>query len=292
MLMRSSAHFTGESVMSRPIEATDRLTIRERIVETEDWTIAVPAIATLSVTDERQGSLYQGALLAAAAISAVAGLANYALSAVAPALPILVAALALTAIFALLSVRGKRRFVLALTTSDGSRCTVASENIAELNDIRAFLAEKINRQDCGAIRVFQLNSASQPDAKALPGGEALHAITEHTAATTVHAAGDARAVLSPDTVLANPAPRPEGGSTDYASVLGQITDLHRFYEKHPQAVHIRERLSEMELLMRSGTPSQAQRTRVRELALDLTNIMSAYPHMTQLFNHVTSLAGR
>ncbi len=278
--------------MARDLDPTDRLTIRERIVESGDWTIAVPAIATLSVLAERPGSLHRGALLTASAVSAVAGLTNYALSAVTPALPILIAALAVTAICALLSVRGKpQRYVLALTTSDGSRCTVASDSIAELNEIRAFLAEKINRQDCSAIRVFQLQSGGTPEARTLAMNEALSVLADR-GETAVAKLGVSEGASAAQAVLHVTTPAREGGSTDYASVLGQITDLHRFYEQHPQAGHIRERLSEMELLMRSGTPSLAQRTRVRELALDLTNIMSAYPHMTQLFNQVTSLASR
>lgn len=284
MLMRSTTHFTGEAIRPHANISADRLTIRERIVETDAWSIAVPAIATLSVAREREGRLLRGALLTGAGVSALAGLANYALSAVMPALPVLIAALAATAICVLLSVRSKQRFVLAITTNDGSRCTVASDSMAEINDMRAFLAEKINRQDCGATRVFQLNSADRRD-------------DAPAALTTAVARADATAA-APDVITALAELSPQvpptavGGSTDYASVLGQITDLHRFYEKHPQAMHIRERLAEMELLMRSGTPSPTQRTRVRELALDLTNIMSAYPHMTQLFAQVTSLAGR
>lgn len=285
MLMRSTTHFTGTAIRPLANAAADRLTIRERIVETDAWSIAVPAIATLSVAREREGRLLRGALLTGAGLSALAGLANYALSAVMPALPVLIAALAATAICVLLSVRSKQRYVLAITTNDGSRCTVASDSMAEINDMRAFLAEKINRQDCGATRVFQLNSAERRD-------DAPAALT--TAVARADATAAATDVITPLAELSPQAPPAAagGGSTDYASVLGQITDLHRFYEKHPQAMHIRERLAEMELLMRSGTPSPTQRTRVRELALDLTNIMSAYPHMTQLFAQVTSLAGR
>lgn len=287
MLMRSTTHFTGEAIAPRAVQSGERLTIRERIVEADSWSIAVPAIATLSVAREREGKLLSSALLTAAGAAALAGLANYALSAVMPALPLLIAALAVTAICVLLSVRGKHRYVLAITTNDGSRCTVAADSMAEINEVRAFLAEKINRQDCGAIRVFQLSGPERRDNPPV----ALPAAVTQAIAT--------EPAPMPDIIMAlSPEPQPQaaeaayGGSTDYASVLGQITDLHRFYEKHPQATHIRERLAEMELLMRSGTPSPTQRTRVRELALDLANIMSAYPHMTQLFNQVTSLAGR
>lgn len=298
MLMRSTAHFTSETATSRDIEPSDRLVIRERIVETGDWTISIPAIATVSVSAERR-TIYRGALLTAAGTTALAGLANYVAALVTPALPILVAALALTAIFALLSVRSKSSYVLAFTSNDGSRCCVSSKNQAELNDIRTFLAEKINRQDCRACRVFHLNNASGANG-ALGVNEALRAISERADATAVavatHPVPEPHHLDQPIALMpaldAPPAPRDASGGVDYSSVLAQVTDLHRFYERHPQATHIRERLSEMELLMRSGTPSAPQQVRVRELALDLSNIMSAYPHMTQLFGHVSRLVSR
>lgn len=295
MLMRSAAHFTNDVAGSREIEPSDRLTIRERIVETGDWTISIPAIATVSVSTQKQ-AIYRGALLLAASVSALAGLANYALGVVGPTLPVLVAALAITAICALFSVRSKSRYVLAFTSSDGSRCTVSSGNQAKLNEIRAFLAEKINRQDCRACRIFHLDADERADAGGTLGvNEALRAISERADPSAV--AGSVGPDEYPIPLVAeSPAPHPgPGGSSsgvDYASVLPQVTDLHRFYERHPQAVHIRERLSEMELLMRAGTPSVTQQARMRELALDLTNIMSAYPHMTQLFAQVTRLASR
>lgn len=298
MLMRSTAHFTSEAATSREIAPSDKLTIRERVVETGDWTISIPAIATVSVSAEHR-SIYRGALLTAAGIAALGGLANYVVALVTPALPILVAALALTAIFALLSVRTRSNFVLAFTANDGSRCSVSSTNQAELNDIRTFLTEKINRQDCRACRVFHLNGEG-PNAD-LGVNEALRAISERADATAVavsaNVAPDAPHQLDqPITLIPTPDPAPpprdHSGGVDYSSVLAQVTDLHRFYERHPQATHIRERLSEMELLMRSGTPSAPQQIRVRELALDLSNIMSAYPHMTQLFGHVTRLVSR
>lgn len=290
MLMRSTAHFTSEAAGSREFEPTGRLSIRERIVETGDWTISIPAIATVSVSARRR-PLSRWALLAAASLIAVAGLANYVVGLLTPTLPILVAALAMTAILALLSVRAKAGYVLSFTANDGSRCSVTSTNQAELKEIRTFLTDKINRQDCRACRVFNLDGKGAGDGGALGVNEALRAISERADATAVAVQLTPEAPI-PLFPLDAVAPVSSDGSIDYSSVLAQVTDLHRFYERHPQATHIRERLSEMELLMRSGTPSSTQQVRVRELALDLSNIMSAYPHMTQLFGHVTQLVSR
>lgn len=296
MLMRSTAHFTTEAAGAQQIEPNSRLSIRERIVETGDWTISIPSIATVSVIAPRQ-TVYRGFLLTLAAFSACAGLANYVLAFFSPTLPALIASLAVTAICALLSVRTKSVYQLAFTSSDGSRCTVSSKDQKQLNEIRAFLAEKINRQDCRACRVFHLNGSGEAEPGSLAVSDALRAISEHSEAAPVPVHGGP--ILSEPVALVpvpeQLMPRPQeasGSGVDYSSVLAQITDLHRFYERHPQATHIRERLSEMELLMRSGTQSMGQQQRVRELALDLSNIMSAYPHMTQLFGHITQLVSR
>lgn len=292
MLMRSTAQFTYEAAGAQQIEPRNRLTVRERIVETGDWTISIPAIATVSVSPRRR-PVFRALLLTAACVGAVAGLANYVLAVVTPTLPVLVASLAFTAICALLSLLNWGVYELAFTSSDGSRCTVSSTKEKQLNEIRAFLAEKINRQDCRACRVFRLDMEADSEPGALAMSDALRAMSERTDAGAV-----ADQIPPEPTIRLVPIDQlpkdtsTSGGGVDYSSVLAQITDLHRFYEKHPQASHIRERLSEMELLMRSGTPSASQQQRVRELALDLSNIMSAYSHMTQLFGHVTQLVNR
>lgn len=81
-----------------------------------------------------------------------------------------------------------------------------------------------------------------------------------------------------------------GGQINYASVIAQVTELHRFYAKTPDTKHIEQRLSEMEVLMRSGTPGEDSRERVRQLAGELASIMQAYPPMVQLFQHIATLA--
>jgi hypothetical protein len=291
MLMRSTAHFTTEAAGTQHIEPQNRLTIRERIVETGDWTISIPSIATVCVRAQKR-PLYRGVLLTAASISAIAGLSNYVLGLVMPTLPVLIASLAVTAICALLSLRTKGTWELAFTSSDGSRCAVTSKDQKQLTEIRTFLTEKINRQDCRACRVFRLNGNGEAEPGSLTVSDAMRAISERADLETVPAQVPEPIALRPIEPASANAAQPSGSGVDYSSVLAQITDLHRFYERHPQAAHIHERLSEMELLMRSGTPSVTQQQRVRELALDLSNIMSAYPHMTQLFTHVTQLASR
>lgn len=290
MFMRSPAYASIDGVKNKQINHTGSLTIRERIVETGQWTIAIPAIATVSLSKSSR-PVFRTLALFAAFLSASAGLTNYALQLMLPPVPWLLASAALSVIFVLLALRDKDRYVLAMTANDGSRCAVTSNDKRELENIRAFLAEKINSQDCKTARTFELQSASRKQDHQAPR-QLLAAPAQPPAAQKSKLN---EVVPQHAEALLMPANDIDGARTDesvdYASVVGQVTDLHRFYERHPQAAHIRERLSEMELLMRSGTPSETQRARMRELALDLSNIMAAYPHMTQLFAQVTRLAG-
>jgi hypothetical protein len=65
--------------------------------------------------------------------------------------------------------------------------------------------------------------------------------------------------------------------------------MHRFYARQPNTQHLEQRLSELELLMRAGTPTNAQKTRLRELSNDMSQILQAYPQAVELFDHIGSL---
>ncbi|MGH1417339.1 MAG: hypothetical protein ACRBCJ_00605 [Hyphomicrobiaceae bacterium] len=80
-----------------------------------------------------------------------------------------------------------------------------------------------------------------------------------------------------------------GHHVDYSSVLIQVTDLNRFYAKTPDTKHIEERLSEMEVLMRSGTPNPEGQERIRVLCDELSTILQVYPTMVQLFDTIIGL---
>jgi hypothetical protein len=73
-------------------------------------------------------------------------------------------------------------------------------------------------------------------------------------------------------------------------VLPAIVEMHRFYARQPGALHLEQRLSELELLMRAGTPTTSQKARLKELAIDMSQILQAYPQAVELFAHVGELA--
>ena len=92
----------------------------------------------------------------------------------------------------------------------------------------------------------------------------------------------------------NGAGAPHQGSSesfiDYSGVLPAIVEMHRFYARQTGTQHLEQRLSELELLMRAGTPTTAQKTRLRELSGEMSQILGAYPQAVELFEHISSLA--
>lgn len=78
---------------------------------------------------------------------------------------------------------------------------------------------------------------------------------------------------------------------DYSGVLSAIVEMHRFYARQQGTQHLEQRLSELELLMRAGTPTGAQKARLRELSNDLSQILQAYPQAVELFDHIGELGG-
>ena len=76
---------------------------------------------------------------------------------------------------------------------------------------------------------------------------------------------------------------------DYTGVLPAIVEMHRFYARQAGTQHLEQRLSELELLMRAGTPTAAQKARLRELSGEMSQILGAYPQAVELFDHINSL---
>ncbi|CAA2138646.1 hypothetical protein HYPP_01062 [Hyphomicrobium sp. ghe19] len=76
---------------------------------------------------------------------------------------------------------------------------------------------------------------------------------------------------------------------DYTGVLPAIVEMHRFYARQAGTQHLEQRLSELELLMRAGTPTSAQKVRLRELSGEMSQILGAYPQAVELFDHIDGL---
>ncbi len=336
----------------------DRLEIRERVIDTGARTLAIDEIASISVGADD----HWPAKLVLLGLGVVAGVAAF----VYPLLAVLSLVLIVSAVF----VRATQ--TLSIVTSDGTKTLFSSAHRAELDEVHAFLSEKINTGDVAAIETFifapgtMKQPIAQPDevsavppvaGSATAGSEAMtppaspqqapysqpsvapptnspsaqpsppQATMQTVEAGSIMDAGvntaqpdeDAVAyaraphIVSPSQPSVNSARAPSGGGLlhrvirpapttndatppklpgyhyDYSAVLSQVTELNRFYVQTPDTQHIEERLSEMEVLMRSGTPNEEGRERIRVLSGELSTILQVYPTMVQLFDNISSL---
>lgn len=205
---------------------------------------------------------------------------------------------------------------LLISTNDGVLSRFTSPDRAILDEVRRILTEKINRGD--ESMMFTVNfekeqidnvaaaMGSLPPQQSLsdgrhggnPGAAASvdRSATQNGVPRTRPPAATDTQYVTPRQNRAQPslASSSNGASTadgfvDYSGVLSAIVEMHRFYARQPNTQHLEQRLSELELLMRAGTPTNAQKTRLRELSNDMSQILQAYPQAVELFDHIGSL---
>jgi hypothetical protein len=231
----------------------------------------------------------------------------------------------LAVVFTALALRpDDKTHYLLISSSDGvlSRFTAPDRSILE--EVRTILTDKINRADESMMFNVSFDRAhienlqmvgAAPAALPAPAAEQStthagqparpanpNASIDRNAQT---AGGRARQNPSENTVPPNRPPRPQptlsvpaNGSAaaaaqesfvDFTGVLPAIVEMHRFYARQNGTQHLEQRLSEMELLMRAGTPTVSQKTRLRELSGEMSQILGAYPQAVELFDHIGGL---
>ncbi|WP_244437605.1 DUF6232 family protein [Hyphomicrobium denitrificans] len=204
---------------------------------------------------------------------------------------------------------------LLISSNDGVLSRFTAPDRAILNEVRGILTEKINRGDDSLV--FSINFENGQIENLATGMTSLPSQRSSNGASHAQAAVAAPAERIstqngvprtrppvPDTprgaprqIRTQPAlPSPVNGASptastfvDYSTVLSAIVEMHRFYARQPNTQHLEQRLSELELLMRAGTPTPTQKARLRELSNDMSQILQAYPQAVELFDHIGSL---
>ncbi len=235
----------------------------------------------------------------------------------------------LAVVFAVLALRpDDKTHYLLISSADGVLSRFSAADRSLLEEVRTLVTDKINRNDESMIFSVNFDSghienlsnpagSGHPAALPAPGADhagqhqgphvrqAIPPPAERTAPTagtrarknpaevTGPASRQPRAQPSSPTAV-NGAGAPHQGSSesfiDYSGVLPAIVEMHRFYARQTGTQHLEQRLSELELLMRAGTPTTAQKTRLRELSGEMSQILGAYPQAVELFDHISSLA--
>lgn len=205
---------------------------------------------------------------------------------------------------------------LLISSNDGVLSRFTAPDSAILDEVRGILTEKINRGDDsiafaidfenGQIESLAGGKTSLPPQRAQNGaGHAQAAVAAPSERVAQH--HDVPRTRPPATEAPRGAPRqvrtqpalpspsngaaspPASAFVDYSTVLSAIVEMHRFYARQPNTQHLEQRLSELELLMRAGTPTPTQKARLRELSNDMSQILQAYPQAVELFDHIGSL---
>jgi hypothetical protein len=318
-IMAFSARITESAAATKTFGA---LRIDRRVLSTPARTIAIANVATVSVgthVTPRPKLLY-GLLALLFAVLALGSMRpDFSWGPPVPTGATVVIGF-IVLLFAGLALRpDDKTHYLLISSNDGVLSRFTAPDRAILDEVRSILTDKINRADeamtfnvnfeRGQIENLAAPGAGSPPAQQLNGTGNAAAFANGTAT------GD-RAISQPQ----GPRPRPglagdavHGGArqprpqpmlasasngaakpspdtfVDYSTVLPAVVEMHRFYARQPGTQHLEQRLSELELLMRAGTPTPSQKTRLRELAGDMSQILGAYPQAVELFDHIGGL---
>lgn len=272
-----------------------QLNIRERVLDMGGRTVTVANISTVSLGKVNKSRARLVLWILAAAGTIAGGVSMY-LGDLGGVL-----ALLLAVAFAWLAFRNKDVVTLAIGTNDGARTLFSSIDEAYLVEIKQFLTEKINTGDMRA-GTFIIDQSKQDISigKVVAGND--HSVNADTIVTGSH---NQVAANSPGTRFGRSetsysavnSPKAQVGTgnvssrIDYSSVLPGVEHWHRQAAESPGWEHVAQRLSDLEALLKSGTPNADGRGKVRSLVSDLSSMLQAYPAAVQLFQSVARLAG-
>lgn len=235
----------------------------------------------------------------------------------------------LAVVFAGIALRPQdKTHYLLISSADGvlSRFTAPDRSI--LDEVRTILTDKINRDDesmtfsinfdRGHIESLGAHSGGAPTALSPPGADQQSQLHSTPAARPANLGVPVDRGAQPSSPRQRPNPSDNTGPpsrgqraqpalnpkangsaapnaspesfVDYSGVLPAIVEMHRFYARQTGTQHLEQRLSELELLMRAGTPTTSQKSRLRELSGEMSQILGAYPQAVELFDHIHGLA--
>ncbi len=283
------------------------LTIEPRLLITEDQTIAIPNIAWLSVGSEGREAIkgmstWASALLIGAVLLFLAGLLvampykSSGLFMLALILPSICVVIAIT-LPQVDKVPERRTYSLKVVTADGRPFLFEGTRKETIDTVRRIISDNINDQN--TTTTYNVN-LKQGGIENMSIGS-IGAVVSGSNNQVTAGAGNARVGTSDTHMTVSNSPGAQLGDghiatgnsyhVDYSQALPEVENLQRFYAQHKDTEELAGRLSELEHLMRSGTPTPQGRGRLRQLASDLSSILQAYPPVVQLFQHIAHLAG-
>lgn len=196
----------------------------------------------------------------------------------------------------------RKTFFLIIGSNDGARTTFTSRDRKLLEAARDVLTQKLNED--GVVPNVNINFETGKieglNVATLNAGTVVAGSNNNVAANSHGARIGTRDV----NLTANNSPGAQLGTgntatgtqstsvmVDYSTVLPHVEEWQRYAASNQGWEQVADKLSELELLMRSGTPSSEQKNKVRSLSVDLSTILQGYPAAVQLFQAVARAAG-
>jgi hypothetical protein len=265
----------------RKSETFGQLTIEKRVLITPKSTISIANIAVISSGIVRIASKPVWALALALLAGGVATLTyggtRIGFTEAAAGAAMVIGALVLARFFA-----KTEKPCLSISTSDG-HTSLFTGQAKTLEEVRRLLSEKINADDETATYRVHFEKGLIHTVSAGHGaflGAMGPSIGSHISA------GPPSAPLGNGHYATGNAVH-----ADYSQVLPNIVEMQRFYAQRQDTQDIADRLSELEHLMRSGTPTPGSRSRLSQLLGDLSSLLGAYPGVVQVFQQAARIAG-
>lgn len=298
--MPATAHNPGRAAGT---QTSPVLHVGRRVLTTPSRTIVIANISSMSVGTHVEHHPRAVLAIAAVIFAAMAfGATQVGLVAVGQWNPISIALGIISAGLAAYALKPQdKAHYLLISSADGVMTRFKARDRAMLDDVRRLIAEKIDKGDESAAFDVNFETGEIGNGAGLaPRGEAQ---SEAGSASGPSAAAQLRNAIMPRARTGTgaetlPQRTPQNGVgqrssdlyVDFNALLPAVVEMHRFYARQPNAEHVAQRLSELELLMRAGAQSEAQKARVQTLTLDLAHILQAYEPAVKILHQISGMA--
>lgn len=180
---------------------------------------------------------------------------------------------------------------LLIGTSDGGLNYFTAPKRETLEKVRELLTEKINSKDEAAV--YNINFQSG-DIQIIEAGASIETLVSGSGnqVATGHGRAGTTEISQSQGVQIGQGHTVNGAryNIDYSSSLPTV-ELWAEHFRNSEHSGIADRLTELERLMRSGTPTPQSKSRVRELTNQLSQLLSGASDAVNLFGAVARAAG-
>lgn len=275
----------------------ESLKVEARVLITPHTSISIPNIATLSVIPIVQKKPSVTLPIALVVIIAsyiyfqVGSPYGYQQSTDPRTVVMLIASLIIAGLLTYYFRHPGEQWRLLIGTSDGGLNYFTAPKRATLEQVRDLLTEKINNRDEAAV--YNINFESG-DIQIVQPGASVGTLVSGTGNQV--ASGNGRVgtteVIQSQGVQIGRGHQANGAvyKVDYSANLPTI-ELWAEHFRNTEHREIADKLAELERLMRSGTPSDQSKGRVRELTSQLSQLLSSASDAVNLFAAVARAAG-